>query len=254
MKSIFVSSTFKDMQKERDLLRDEVLPEINKVARLYGESIRFSDLRWGIDTTSLSEIESGETVLSACFDEIDRARPYMIVLLGEHYGFIPKQEIIQNEINKRKGFKLESTDISYTQLEIEYGALLNSKSVEHTFFYFRELEGDNLPDYFVEGREENKEKLNKLKERIRKVAGNRVFSYKAKWDGSEVTGLDGFVQQVKIDVLREFEEEWKRISQLNPIEKIEAIQENYINGLEENFDISHSSQGNIIKDKIAAIL
>lgn len=253
MKSIFVSSTFKDMQKERDLLRNEVLPEINKVARLYGESIRFSDLRWGIDTTSLSEIESGETVLSACFDEIDRARPYMIVLLGEHYGFIPKQEIIQNEINKRKGFKLESTDISYTQLEIEYGALLNSKSVEHTFFYFRELEGDNLPDYFVEGREENKEKLNKLKERIRKVAGNRVFSYKAKWDGSEVTGLDGFVQQVKIDVLREFEEEWKRISQLNPIEKIEAIQENYINGLEENFDISHSSQGNIIKDKIAAI-
>ena len=51
MKSIFVSSTFRDMQAERDVLKSKVQPMLNDIARQYGESISFSDLRWGVDTS-----------------------------------------------------------------------------------------------------------------------------------------------------------------------------------------------------------
>ena len=252
MKSIFVSSTFKDMQKERDLLRSVVLPGVNRQAKNYGESISFCDLRWGIDTTSLSQVESSETVLSACFEEIDRARPYMIVLLGDHYGFTPKKDIIRKELKKRKGFDLSDIDISYTQLEIEYGALMDSKSLKHTFFYFLELEGEDLPEFFYETDSENRARLERLKARIRAVAGDRVFTYKAKWNGQEVTGLESFTQRVQQDLLREFEPEWKSYASMDPYERIETVQKNYVKGLEEAFDRDKIGKVNPVKDLKAA--
>lgn len=47
MNSIFVSSTFRDMQFERDALRDISVPIINETAAKYGERVSFCDLRWG---------------------------------------------------------------------------------------------------------------------------------------------------------------------------------------------------------------
>ena len=40
MKSIFVSSTFRDMHEERDILHERVVPELNEYAAQYGESIK----------------------------------------------------------------------------------------------------------------------------------------------------------------------------------------------------------------------
>ena len=37
MKSIFVSSTFKDMQAERNIIQFKIMPEINKFLKDYGE-------------------------------------------------------------------------------------------------------------------------------------------------------------------------------------------------------------------------
>lgn len=39
MKRIFVSSTFKDMNIERDILSQQVMPKLNEIAEQYGESI-----------------------------------------------------------------------------------------------------------------------------------------------------------------------------------------------------------------------
>ena len=51
--------------------------------------VAISDLRWGIDTGRMSEEESSRKVLSVCFEQINECKPYMVVLLGERYGFIP---------------------------------------------------------------------------------------------------------------------------------------------------------------------
>ena len=39
MKTLFVSSTFQDMQSERDAIRDIVLPRLNAEAQKYGQSV-----------------------------------------------------------------------------------------------------------------------------------------------------------------------------------------------------------------------
>ena len=117
MKNIFVSSTFRDFQYERDCLRNQVIPALNETARKYGESVDFCDLRWGVDTTEEYE-KAAEKVISVCLDEIDRSRPYMLILLGERYGFVPDPSVISREARKRK-LELEEMEISVTQLEIE---------------------------------------------------------------------------------------------------------------------------------------
>ncbi|MBR4409931.1 MAG: DUF4062 domain-containing protein, partial [Firmicutes bacterium] len=82
MKSFFISSTFKDMQAERDMLHQSVFPDLRYRLKEFGEDIQELDLRWGVDTTLLSEEESGIRVIESCIDSIDRCRPYMIVFLG----------------------------------------------------------------------------------------------------------------------------------------------------------------------------
>ena len=131
MKSIFVSSTFKDMQAERDMLTYDVLPEITEFARNYGEAISFIDLRWGVDTDKLESDEGAHKVLSVCLDEIERSRPYMIVFLGERYGWIPNKRIVTKAIESKAGQGFMPSDMkdlekSVTALEIEYGALIKS--------------------------------------------------------------------------------------------------------------------------------
>lgn len=47
MKNIFISSTFRDMQEERDLVQERVLPELRKEAYKYGENVNCNRLALG---------------------------------------------------------------------------------------------------------------------------------------------------------------------------------------------------------------
>ena len=87
MKHIFISSTFRDMQAERDLVQERVLPELKEKARKYGENVGVIDLRWGVDTSELETEEGSRKVLSVCLDEIERSHPYMLIFVGERYGW-----------------------------------------------------------------------------------------------------------------------------------------------------------------------
>lgn len=55
MRSVFISSTFKDMQSERDLLHEQIFPRLRRVMAEYGEDIQELDLRWGVDTANMTE-------------------------------------------------------------------------------------------------------------------------------------------------------------------------------------------------------
>lgn len=69
----------------------------------------------------MSEEESGRFVIETCLDAIDRCRPYMVVLIGECYGWIPDDAVWQSVRDARLD-KWRGTPISITQLEILYGA------------------------------------------------------------------------------------------------------------------------------------
>lgn len=84
---VFVSSTFQDMQAERDHLRNFVFPEIEERLRARGRYLEWVDLRIGVAGASLGdEAERELQVLKVCLDEVRRCRPFLIVLLGDRYA------------------------------------------------------------------------------------------------------------------------------------------------------------------------
>ena len=208
MKLVFVSSTFKDMQFERDALNTYVAPLIDSALASHGESVYFGDLRWGVNTTELDSEESSKKVLDVCLDEIDNCKPYMIVLIGERYGWIPGAELLHSAA-VTKGIDTPD-DISVTQLEIEYGALLNPDYEGRILFYFRNLDKTGMSDadrrdYEAES-ETHRAKLDALKARIAESYPDAIRYYDAKWnpDTRAVEGLMPLMDVIYDDLHRVF--------------------------------------------------
>ncbi len=215
MKSVFVSSTFRDMQAERDVLAHKVIPQLNVYAREFGENIRFVDLRWGVNTAELESDEGSKKVLKVCLDEIDNTRPYMIILIGERYGWIPPVEMIKTAAES-KNHSLYDYEKSVTELEIEYGALAEKGQLEQCLFYFREpLERDQIPSEaqgaYMEADALLEAKLSALKEKI-KAAGASVKSYRCAWnaENGELSVPESFAEMVQKDVAGLFERDFEK--------------------------------------------
>ena len=119
MKSVFISSTFKDMNAERDLIHESIFPKLRKRLEKYGEDLQELDLRWGVDTSRMTEEESGKQVIETCLNAIDRCRPYMIILLGNRYGWIPPKKIAE-AANDTRLSEMNPGELSITQMEIMY--------------------------------------------------------------------------------------------------------------------------------------
>src|SRR4030095_9485273 len=82
---VVVSSTFRDMNEEREELIKRVFPQLRRLCETRGVAWSEVDLRWGVTDEQKAEGEA----LPICFTEIDRCRPYFIALLGQRYGWIP---------------------------------------------------------------------------------------------------------------------------------------------------------------------
>jgi hypothetical protein len=131
---VFISSTFRDMMRERDLLVKQVFPELRRKCAKRFVTFTEVDLRWGI-----TEEQSAEgQVLPLCLAEIERSRPYFLGLLGERYGWIP--DSIRPEVVEREPWLKEHLHdrTSVTELEILHGVLNNPKMTGYAFFYFRD--------------------------------------------------------------------------------------------------------------------
>ena len=107
---IFVSSTFKDLQIERELLVKGVFPKAKAYALEKGLSLYFVDLRWGI--TSYDNLE----IIKSCLDEIDNCTPYFIGVIGNRYGYVP-EDITGLDLDNIEQYKNKSI----TEMEITYG-------------------------------------------------------------------------------------------------------------------------------------
>ena len=120
---VFISSSFEDMDNERNYLRDIVFPLIQEKARKRAVAVTALDLRWGIpDGTDL-----GETI-EICMNEIDNSFPFFIGIVGGHYGTQPdKSEVFDSNDILREQFstlsKYFEKKLSITEMEMRYGVL-----------------------------------------------------------------------------------------------------------------------------------
>lgn len=129
---VFVSSTFKDMQVERDELSARAFMELRQICEERGVAWTDVDLRWGITDEQTAEGE----VLPICLAEIESCRPFFIGILGERYGWIP-EELPGDEV-EREPWLADDPERSITAVEIAHGVLNSPSATEHAFFYFRD--------------------------------------------------------------------------------------------------------------------
>ena len=166
---VFISSTFLDMQSERELLVKKVFPELRSLCTERFVSFTEVDLRWGITEEQAAEGK----VLPICLEEIKHCLPYFICMLGERYGWIP-DSVPKKVIAQESWIEEHLTGrTSVTELEIVHGVLRNPAMADHAFFYFRDpayvssIPETDRADYSSEDKG-SKRKLQNLKERIRR--------------------------------------------------------------------------------------
>ncbi|QVJ81662.1 protein of unknown function [Prevotella sp. khp1] len=146
---VFISSTFSDMQEEREYLFYNVFPKVRKVAESRDVKLVEIDLRWGI---TYEESSNGK-VLEICFKEICNCRPYFIGILGDRYGWCPEINELQKNPNLETDFPWLKDYIlqgkSVTEMEMQYGALskrLQPNQKIYANFYIKEDTAQTSPN------------------------------------------------------------------------------------------------------------
>ncbi|MGM9753206.1 MAG: DUF4062 domain-containing protein [Candidatus Cryptobacteroides sp.] len=182
--NIFLSSTFKDMDYERDIIKFKVIPEVNRRFRSRRVELQAIDLRLGVNTAKMSEEESELKVLDVCTTCINSARPFFIGLIGQRYGWIPPverwKEFVAGLSEEDRELLKDTAGCSVTEMEIVYGALSQgSFDSSHVLFFLRdEASYEGLPQElkasFCESDPKVLSKLQALKRKVQKLFGERA--------------------------------------------------------------------------------
>ena len=202
---LFISSTFNDFQTERDHLRRVVFPALEERLRHEGMRVHLVtiDLRWGVDTLNVDFARQTTAtdnpdkakqlmVLKVCLDEIERSRPFIVVLLGDRYGWTPPHDRMKWAVDE-KGLSISEDDLirmSITALEIEYGILHSPEHQKRCRIYLRCLNYHQMPaneqqNYLDPEDSEAAQQLTALKGRLLDQFPDRVHSYSVRWDGDQ---------------------------------------------------------------------
>jgi DNA polymerase III delta prime subunit len=221
---VFISSTFKDMDVERDMLKKIVVPKLAETLKSRRIELKIIDLRWGVNTGAIEENERESLVLKVCLDSIRNNRPFFVALLGDRYGWTPSQTKWENVYRTlsadEKKMVERNAGKSVTELEILFGALGNVDEIlSRSLFYFRkETSYCDMPEAlfvtnFYEGDEKKRYKLQNLKAQIRLTCNKHNYSdaireYSLKWNASKNIFEDvDFCEQMYEHLLKEIEDE-----------------------------------------------
>ncbi|WP_395659928.1 tetratricopeptide repeat protein [Nocardioides sp.] len=129
---VFVSSTFRDMQAEREELVKRVFPLVRRLCEERGVAWSEVDLRWGVTDEQKAE----GAVLPICLAEIDRSRPYFLGLLGQRYGWVPEE--LPDHLTDQLPWLGTLPGTSVTELEFLHGVLNDPEAAGHAFFHLRD--------------------------------------------------------------------------------------------------------------------
>ena len=129
---VFVSSTFRDMQAEREELVKRVFPLVRRLCEERGVAWSEVDLRWGVTDEQKAE----GAVLPICLAEIDRSRPYFLGLLGQRYGWVPEE--LPANLTDQLPWLGTLPGTSVTEMEFLHGVLNDPDAAGHAFFHLRD--------------------------------------------------------------------------------------------------------------------
>ncbi|CAG0893789.1 unnamed protein product [Darwinula stevensoni] len=214
MVRVFISSTFRDMHSERDLLTQVVFPELQRRAKALRIHVLPVDLRWGIT----EEQACSKRSLQLCLEEVQKCQLFLGIL-GDRYGWVPSSKWIEDLDDDLKWVGLHPPGASMTELEITYAALSHPREAMNRAFFFirtpqliKEIPEELREDFQTQDPNEE-QRLERLKVEVRS-SGLEVFDgYPAHFAGfsqdgrPKLSGLEAFACRA-LDVL------WNALSRL----------------------------------------
>ncbi|XP_068604898.1 telomerase protein component 1 [Brachionichthys hirsutus] len=200
---VFVSSTFRDMYAERDVLVRSVFPELRRRAAFHCIYLQEVELRWGV-----TEEESGRAT-ELCLSEVCRSQ-MMVGMLGERYGLVPPKPVLP-ELPQHSWLASAPAGLSITELEIrQFQALFPDGADQRMFCYFRDPDViKSIPvawrTDFVPESKEAESKMAYLKRSVRASEAKVTENYSCEWGGivdgkPYLTKLEGFAKAVLEDL------------------------------------------------------
>src|ERR1039457_1445799 len=230
---VFVSSTFRDMQAERDHLVRFVFPRLREQLLPRRIHLVDVDLRWGVT----SEQDASEV----CREIITECRPRFLCMLGGRYGTIPAGQ-----------------GLSITADEVHFGVLKEGSGKVYSLFYFRDGSVTEHMDRTNPGsiREpkggEKACKLARLKRDIRKIIRGHLL-YHPRWSAEEGRLLDlkAFGDRVAADILATIDDEFgaKAPARLDEFAEENAAMEAFVAERHGGFVLG--SRKELLKDLLA---
>ena len=204
---LFVSSTFLDMQAERNLLNSAVFPEVKRRCAQHGFQFCPVDLRWGVPA-SASELEDRPSNVDICLDEVERCRPFFLGMVGHRYGWCPSMSELQASHHAWLGE--DQAGKSMTHLEFEHGGLKFSSECQPIFLVRTGTKDvpQRFESAFFEQDAIKRKKLDSFRHDLLKM--NNTWEYYGRWSGTTESGIpclkigDNFVENT-VEAL------WQRI-------------------------------------------
>ena len=212
---IFLSSTFRDMHAGARLSPGLIFPELSEKLEQLGGRLDVVDLRWGVQTENLDDLEERNShVLQVCLDEIQRAQPLFVALVGDRFGWVPPltllaavdprlAEVCPPEI---KQSITAPRDPSWTvdtlragdcaRLRVLARALAVSGHPEHAARRYSDA---------ASGNSESSGLLQQLKLELAETIPDRVRHYRASYEekSDSLIALDELGEQIRADLWRE---------------------------------------------------
>ncbi|CAG2205124.1 unnamed protein product [Mytilus edulis] len=197
---LFVSSTFKDMNNERDYLVKVIFPQLREWCEERKLRLVECDLRWGVP----KDADTRET-LTTCLSELDRCReeniyPYFLSLVSERFGWVPKIEEIPDDIRARyKWMPGMSVTTSEIMVGGYWGQNRNALFLMRTPDYLDHVKDEKVKSYMTEKNDNHKRSLSTLKKKLRTKYPKQVHDYSCTYE-KEAEGklyLSGFEEMGK---------------------------------------------------------
>ncbi|XP_076831908.1 telomerase protein component 1-like [Brachyhypopomus gauderio] len=200
---VFISSTFRDMHGERDVLVRSVFPELRRRAAPHCLYLQEVELRWGVTE------EESDRAVELCLSEVCRSQ-LLLGILGERYGLVPPRPALPN-LPQHSWLDSAPAGISVTEMEIrQFQALYPDSAQERMMFYIRSphLARSVPAEWKADFAAESKETARKMDELKTWIHSNRFRvqeNYPCEWGGvvdgrPYVKGLEHFANAVMEDL------------------------------------------------------
>ncbi|XP_021378535.1 telomerase protein component 1-like [Mizuhopecten yessoensis] len=220
---VFISSTFRDMHGERDILTRNIFPELRALAKKHFINVYEVDLRWGVTE---KDTKTNRT-MELCLSEVKQCNLFLGIL-GERYGWIPEKYVVPDTA-EYDWVRDSKPGLSVTEMEMYAGALSQPQEAQQSAFFFlrdSQFETDIPAEFtsdFVAENAECKNKMADLKTRIRNSGLEVYEGYPCHWGGVAedkplVSGLELFGARVLNNL-------WNSVNKLY-IKEAEVLDEN----------------------------